>query len=41
MCISNIILGIGIGVIASWLLGFLLIDKEALCELENENSKTT
>lgn len=35
------VLSIAIGVLASWLLGFFLIDKEALRELENENSETT
>lgn len=34
MYIISCILSIGVGVVASWLLGFLLIDREKMRELE-------
>ena len=30
------ILGIGVGTVASWLLGFLLVDREKIRELESQ-----
>ena len=36
MNVLDIALGVIIGIVASWLLGFLLVDKETMQELESE-----